>query len=381
MASDDYGRLMQLIFRDHKRVEKIEVTLGQQTDSSTLTFADGSTFQSGEHDVVMYALHLKQGVDSEGNPSLTVFKDLTRYYADIQFLADQDHAKLRAAMSALQSGQYMFSFDPDELLTTFHVSKRRKSADFMPLKTEHHYVAAHNLLQSQIALARLEQIERENPGFMQAHLAIDRLFMRAFRTDENFIRNYLRQQSVAAFDLDDFITQARSIVGHVDALQYVFSSQGMPVEKGISFLLDSYRRYAEGCVKPLNLLRIAKEVADGNPSPKSKKSAMQNKQVLQAELGDLLTCYDPRIRNAESHLSTEVDRTHDKVRFTSGKSRKRTVVAEYSFQELAMMTNGLQRTLYPALLLTIHLEWRTMLLVIVCDTIEYKHLLLAIDNT
>jgi hypothetical protein len=34
MASDDYGHLIQLIFRDHKRVEKIEVTLGQQTDSS-----------------------------------------------------------------------------------------------------------------------------------------------------------------------------------------------------------------------------------------------------------------------------------------------------------------------------------------------------------
>jgi hypothetical protein len=46
MASNDYGRVMQLPFRDHKRVEKIEVTLGQQTDSSTLTFADGSTFQS-----------------------------------------------------------------------------------------------------------------------------------------------------------------------------------------------------------------------------------------------------------------------------------------------------------------------------------------------
>ena len=30
MASNDYGRLMQLIFREHKRVEKIEVRLGQQ---------------------------------------------------------------------------------------------------------------------------------------------------------------------------------------------------------------------------------------------------------------------------------------------------------------------------------------------------------------
>ncbi len=31
---------------------------------------------------------------------------------------------------------------------------------------------------------------------------------------------------------------------------------------------------------------------------------MENKKVLQAKLGDLLNCYDPRIRNAESHLST-----------------------------------------------------------------------------
>lgn len=381
MASKDYGRLMQLMFRDHKRVEKIEVSFGQQTDSSTLTFADGTTFQSTEHDVAMYALGLKHNVDSEGNPTLTPYKDLTRYYDDIQLLADQDHEKERAAGAALHSGEYTFAFNPDELLTRLLVSRRRNSADFLPLKTEHHYVAVHNLLQSRAALARLEQVERVNPGFMQVHLGLDRLFMRAFRTDENFIRNYLRQQSVAAFDLDDFIMQARAIIDHVEAIQYVFSSQGMPVEKGITFLLDSYRRYAEGCVKPLNLVRIAKEVADGNPSPELKKRAMENKQLLQAELGGLLNCYDPRIRNAESHLSTGVDRTHDKVRFTSGKSRKRTVIAEYSFQELAAMTNDLQRTLYPALLLTIHLEWRTMLLVIVRRTIEYKNLLLAIDNT
>jgi hypothetical protein len=379
MASDDYGHLMQLLFRDHKRVEKIHVMLG--IDSTTLTFTDGSTFQSAEHDVAMYALHLKNNVDSEGNPTLTAYKDLTRYYADIQFLADQDRAKVRSAAAALQSGQYSFSFDPDELLTRFLVSKRRKSADFMPLKTEHHYVAAHNLLQSQIALARVEQVERVNPGFMQAHQTVDRLFMRGFRADENLVRNFLRQQSVAAFDLEDFIKQAQAIVEHVGTLQSFFPAQGMPVEKGITFLLDSYRRYAEGCVKPLNLLRIAKELAGGNLSPKLKKSAMENKQLLQSELGDLLTCYDPRIRNSESHLSTELDRTRDTVRVTSGKSRKRTEVAEYSFQELAQMTNELQRTLYPALLLTIHMQWRTMLLVIVCNTTEYKHLLLAIDNT
>jgi len=381
MASNDYGRLMQLLFRDHKRIEKIDITLGQRGDRSTLTFADGTIFESAEDDVIMYSFRLKNNVDSEGNPTLTAYKDLTKYYADIEFLADQDRAKVGSALAALQSGQYSFAFDPDELLTRFLVSKRRSATEFMPLKTEHHFVVAYNLLQSRDALARLEQVERVNPGFMQAHLTIDRLFMRAFRADENFIRNYLKQQSVAAFDLEDFITQAQSIVEHVDALQSVFPPQGIPVERGIKFLLDTYRRYAEACVKPLNLLRIGKELADGNLSPKLKKSAMENKKLLQADLVDLLNCYDPRIRNSESHLSTKVDKAHEKVIITGGKSGKHPVLAEYSFQELAGMMNGLQRTLYPALLLTIHTEWRTMLLVIVADTIEYKHLLLAIDNT
>lgn len=58
-----------------------------------------------------------------------------------------------------------------------------------------------------------------------------------------------------------------------------------------------------------------------------------------------------------------------------------TVLAEYTFQELAAMANDLERTLYPTLILSIHIEQRTMLLVIVCHTLEYKHLLLAIDNT
>ena len=301
MASNDYGRLMQLIFREHKRVEKIEVRLGQQADSSTLTFADGSRFQSAEHDVAMYALHLKEDVDSEGNPRFTAYKDLNRYYADIQLLTDQDHAKQRTALAALQSGQYTFSFDPDDLLTRFLVSKRRNSADFLPLKTEHFYVAAFNLLQSRDALARLEHVEKVNPGFMGAHHTIDRLFMRAFRADENFIRNYLRQQSVASFNLEDFIKQARSIVDHAHALLSVFPTQGMPADTGISFLLDSYRRYAEGCVKPLNLLREAKELADGNPSPTPKMSATENKRLLQA---DLVTCstVTTRVFETRSHI-------------------------------------------------------------------------------
>ncbi len=85
----------------------------------------------------MYTLRLKHNVDSAGNPTLTAFKDLNRYYDDIQLLADQDHEKVRAAGAALQSREYTFSFDPDELLARFLVSRRRNSVDFMPLKTKH----------------------------------------------------------------------------------------------------------------------------------------------------------------------------------------------------------------------------------------------------
>ena len=86
--------------------------------------------------------------------------------------------------------------------------------------------------------------------------------------------------------------------------------------------------------------------------------------ILQSAMGTILDCYDPRIRNSESHLSTEVDAKNQQVLFYDDTNGKHEFLVKYSFVELADMTNKLQNNLFLALAFTAYVEWRTMLLVI-----------------
>ena len=92
--------------------------------------------------------------------------------------------------------------------------------------------------------------------------------MKVFRNDPNFVKNYIQQKTTNDFNLVNFVTQIRAITQHVDLMKTIFPKGGMQANHGIQLLLDSYRKYAEACVKPLNFLRIGQEIADGNPCPR-----------------------------------------------------------------------------------------------------------------
>ena len=200
------------------------------------------------------------------------------------------------------------------------------------------------------------------------------------RNDPNFVKNYIQHKTTNDFNLVNFMTQVRAITQHLDLMKTIFPKDGMPGNQGIQLLLDTYRRYAEACVKPLNLLRIGQEIASGDPCPRRTKSAAANKAILQPILGSILDCYDPRIRNSESHLSTEVDTTNGQVLVYKDAKGHREFLVKYSFAELVNMTNMIQNYLFPALAFTAYMEWRTMLLVITHSSREYKLALLKIDN-
>src|SRR5260370_32442850 len=209
---------------------------------------------------------------------------------------------------------------------------------------------------------------------------MEEMYMKLVRKDEKFVKNYILHKTTNDFNLLHFASKIKTVVHHIESIKAIFPADGMPGQHGIQFLLDGYRRYAEACVQPLNFLRIGLELANGNPQPDRAKSAAENKAILQPALGSLLDCYDPRIRNAESHLGTEVDMPNGQVRFYKEDRGRRELLVTYSFVELVNMTNALQHYLFLALAFTASLEWRTMLLVITNSSPEYKIALLNIDN-
>lgn len=383
MASKDFQTLMDLLFKQNLRIEKMTVSpYGGGTGCTQISFVGSpDTFSSTEPDVVNYALHIRQTIDSDGNYELVAYKDLEQYYRDIDFLMRADQRQqIQQAHHDLAARQYTFDFDPDQLVEEFLLSSNRKSKKFVKLKTEYYYIAAYCLDAAAHALGQYNQMKSKTPGFESYHHAIEEVYMKGFRSDPNFVKNYLLQKTTNDFNLLDFVTQISAVLQHVELMKTIFPRGGMPGHQGIQLLLDSYRRYAEACVKPLNFLRIGQEIADCNPRPRLTKSAGENRAILQPVLGSILDCYDPRIRNSESHLSTEVDAANGRVLFYKDAKGRRELLVTYSFVELADMTNKLQHNLFPALAFTAYMEWRTMLLVITTNSLEYKLALLRIGN-
>ncbi len=376
---------MDLLFQKELRIEKVAINnfSGDGTGQSHIRFASVvDTFSSKEPDVVRFALHIRKTIDSDGNYELVEFKDLEQYYRDIDFLLDVGQSKLDRAYRDLTEGRYSFDFDPDVLIEEFLLANasKRQSKKFLKLKSEHFHIAAYCAHSSVYALKQYEDMKAKTPGFETYYRAIEKIYMKSFRIDPNFVKNYIRHKTTNDFDLVNYVTQIRAITRHLDLLKTIYPKDGMPGDKGIQLLLDNYRRCAEACIKPLNLLRIGQEIANGNPSPARAKGAEKNKAILQPVLGSLLDCYDPRIRNSESHLTTDIDAPHGLVRFYKDNGGHLELLVTYSFVELVKMTNELQNNLFPALVYTAYMEWRMMLLVITLNSPEYKLALLKIDN-
>ncbi len=382
MASKDFQDLMDLLFNKKQRIEEMTISFkGGDTKHTEISFTGAiDAFSSNETDVGNYALRLKQTIDSDGNYELVAFKDLEQYYRDVDFLFRDEQPKLNRAYHDLIEGRYTFDFDPDQLVEDFLLSRNRHSKKYSKLKSEHFHIAAYCMHAAAHALQQYEQLKSNTPGLETYHQAIERVYIKAFRSDPNFVKNYIKQKTTNDFNLVNFMTQVRAITKHLDLMKTIFTKGGMQADHGIQLLLESYRKYAEACVKPLNLLRIGQEIADGDPCPERMKGAEANKAILQPALGTMLDCYDPRIRNSESHLSTEVDAQNGQVLFYDDTKGRHEFLVQYSFVELVDMTNKIQHYLFLALVFTAYMEWRTMLLIITTSSPEYKLALWKIDN-
>lgn len=378
MASEDYKKLMRFLFKEKRKIQKTEIRLSEKDDEhAKIVFTDGVFYKTSEPDAIDYIINMRHALDSEGDYDFAHYKDLEKHYADVQFLVDKDQQKLNKASQELFSGKFRFNYDLDALQEDFLASSSRKSKKYEKLKSDYYYIVAYRLSEAKASLDLLNKYKANDRAVDQYYVAIDKLLMKAFRGDKNFVKNYLQQKRSNNFDLYDFLMQALSAVQHTSDLLSYYPQQGMDGDKGIKLALDMYRRYAEACVKPLNFLRIAQELGNGNPSPDLRKGAAKNKALLAPALGSMLDCYLPHIRNSESHLSTRIDPINKKVTITkNGKE-----VSSYTYQEVLDLTNTIGNRLFPALMSAIVMELTTIKLIITYKSPEYKVALLGIGNT
>lgn len=377
MSSDEYGVLMDTLHNQKKKIEKIDIHAGDKDERGDLTFIDGSTLTVMEPDCIDYLFQLKRGLDNDGDYVFRHIKDLNKYFDDEMFLAKNHKQKVADAFKGNPDNPFVFTYDVDKLQEEFLVSKRRNAKKFEPLRTDYFQIAAYRLHESAATLGLHQKYQQASKEYDHYFEGITKILATAFRNDKNFIKNFAKKNKKAKLNLLHSINKYLAATESAQDIQQLLGNGGVSSSMGIRLVLQTYSQRAEVCVELLNFVRIAHELNAGVETPIDNMKAQENKQLLVPELGSLLDCLDPHIRNSEAHLKTQIDKAEHKVHINDQDG----YTAEYTYQEIIEMTNNLSNNLLPALLVSVVMEMQVMMVILSSQSVEYLTALLGIDNS
>lgn len=84
-------------------------------------------------------------------------------------------------------------------------------------------------------------------------------------------------------------------------------------------------------------------------------------------MGDMLDCFNPHLRNSESHLNTRFNHKDRRtlISYRGGYSH------EYTYSEITDMTNEIAHNLLPALIVGLTMESQVVMLILSTSYVEY----------
>lgn len=376
MHSEDYKALMDKLFNQKHKINKIDIRFGESIRSK-LTFDDSSILETEEDDANDYVLNLKQVIDRDGDFVFKPVIDTESYMNDEEFLARDHDEKMVAASHELAGGAFKFSYNPDELQEEFLMDKNRNDRKYLPLKDDYFRIAAYRMNEAGTILKLHEKHLKDSPEYEKQFLVVCKILSTAFRNDANFLKNFANRSRKAKLNLLESLNKYTSALQGAQDIKPIFEPSGIKADAGIHLVLDAYRKYAEACVEPLNFLRIAHELNTGITHPLVDKKAQENKAILMSEMGSILDCFNPHLRNSESHLNTRFNHKDHKLLITDRDNYSH----EYTYSEITQMTNDLAHNLLPALIIGLTMESQVVMLILSTRSIEYISALLGIDNT
>lgn len=390
MASKDFERLMNLIYFEGYQVSKLSLHVrGEDAIAKIVLTKDPSEviLQSSSEDFFNYAVSLEKTANRNGEFQFTEIKNKNAYYKDVEFLTDTDGKKMQAAIKKIQSGDFTLDFDIEKTFDKFLSGKYgMKDKDIIKLKTHYFEIFALTLHLSNECITSKEKIDRKNKEFTKYYFLIDEILRMGFmRTGKPIkaIQDYKFFNHFLNFDIENIAMRGIEQCEHVNDLLGMLSERGgVEGSTGTRHLLDVYRRFCELSFEFINMLRIAIEVADGVENPKSYLTYLENVGKIKSKqkYSKLVESIDPHIRHSESHVGTRIDNEKDEVVLTDTRGGNENVVGRYAFHELSDMTKMIQRSLYPALLITFTL-FETAFKLLIFISPEYKFMLLKLKNT
>jgi hypothetical protein len=333
-------------------------------------------------DACLYSLSLKRTVDSTGRAVMKQFADLNLNWQEMEWLARDADSKRKVAFERITQSDFKFAFDPRRLLADYLRNRTWGDVKFMELKRHHFEVQAYFLMLAKKMLANQEELYSNHPGAREYADPLDNLLMRAFRSSDNWIANYLRFVDCCSVDLEDHVVQSIETRQHLVDLFKMLAARGTPPGlEGSRHLLDVYRRLSEVISPLMTLLSNAICIVENRPLPDRQTGFSKRWQIVRdSAYADLADGLDPVIRHCESHAWTRIDSRRRVVVLTeTDASGKRVPVREYTYVEISKMTHHLQEVTYPTLLFGCYFAELVTATIILFSS-EYVHLLLSIGN-
>ncbi|MFQ5763200.1 MAG: hypothetical protein ACE5PO_09210, partial [Candidatus Bathyarchaeia archaeon] len=312
------------------RVERVDDSFAERTIVRLEKEGQVEIVESGERDVLEFALHLQSIPDLKGEKRFVRVKDLNRYFNDIDHLADEDNSKLRHALAELNAGRFRLDYDPDALMEElFATVSRPAGRKFGPLKRDYHYVVATYLLHSQRIMTWRQELLNRRPHvkrFIDACEAI----LAAFRRTGIPIKDFHFYRYYADYNLP---AMRRRLDAQSEVISQVVSDlidKGtLTAKQAVPKLLAIYKTVVEVSAPVLNILRVGLELQEGIPRPEKQKGLTENIIRLRtdATYGSVFRCLDSYLRHAEAHAAYEIRDKKVLVLDHRGKGGK--VIASY----------------------------------------------------
>jgi hypothetical protein len=317
MVSEDFLRIMNMMYAEGWKIIDGGAKCSQEQgwETKVVLQRDGETreISSSAPDVGMLVWDIKEVADSWGRVKLEKIQDTERYYEDIDFLTDEKGEKLRAAVKAVVSGSFQFTFDPFEGIRKILQDRIPvNDTDVRGVKEHYHESLAHIFVFGREMASRYEKLKETNPKGAPYAASYESILRQAFMppgTRMEPVTGYRKFLDACGIDVANLGTRIIEQQKYTSFLMDLVIARGrVDVENGVRAVLDVYWRMCELAYPLLNIARISAEMAQGR-SPKAESESFEKLVQFLKEHQDgsvLVEFVEPVLRNAEAHVSTSV---------------------------------------------------------------------------
>jgi hypothetical protein len=331
---------------------------------------------SADEDFVRYCSSIHHSLDEHGERILRRYADNNRYWHESERLTVRGKDQ-RKAVGDRVNRKETIGKGLKPLLIDYLKTRDWGAPRFLQLKERFFELEFSVILGAQMLMESQKKLLKKYPEAKGYSDELEKLLNVVWNADPTLMKRALRFFGFAQLDIEDVIVKAAGQLEHVDDLAGMLAQRkGLRADKGVPYIIESYRRLAESIRPLIETVDEAVRIAENGPKASPNEGYLKRVDYIKTtRWAPIVKCLDPNIRHADSHNAVDIDQANARVILTNTDGTK----TEYSYQQITSMMNELQRGLFPALLGVFGVH-ETGLLATTVVSQEFLSAVLSIDN-